>query len=216
MFIVVDGIDGAGKSTLVLQLAELLGSFNPEVTKEPTDHSKWGKKLRAAAVEGRLTHDQELEYFINDRRHHIDKIIGPALENGRLVISDRYVDSTLAFQTQTPSEAEELYEKLLPEIIVPEVTLILDCPVGIGLERIRERDNGDTTEFENHQVLKRARKIYESRDGENYEHLNAAGTAVQTLEQAIKILVKRFKDNSKFVDVIKRPFIEADDLIQRA
>ena len=82
MFIVVDGIDGAGKSTLVLQLAELLGSINPEVTKEPTDHSKWGKRLRAAAVEGRLPHDKELEYFRKDRLHHIDRVIKPALEKG--------------------------------------------------------------------------------------------------------------------------------------
>jgi len=215
MFIVIDGIDGAGKSTLALQLAELLGEFDLVVTKEPTDHSKWGKRLRSAAVEGRLPHEKELEYFRKDRQHHIERVIKPSMERGALVISDRYVDSTLAFQAQTPSEANKLYEDLLPEIIVPDVTFILDCPVEVGLERIIKRDNGDTTEFENHEVLKRAQKIYESRVGENYEHLNAAGTPEETLEQAIRTLIKRFKDNSEIVEVI-RPFLKADELSQIA
>lgn len=192
MFIAVDGIDGAGKTTLVRQLVERLKMFDPVATKEPTDKSHWGQKLREAARNGRLPRDEEIEYFHKDRLHHIANVIGPALAAGKTVISDRYVDSTLAFQADSPEQADELYETFLPEILVPDITFILDCPVEIGLRRIR-RDRPSLTEYEKREVLERARAIYESRSGEHYVHLDASGDPNSTFEQAWDQLFRRFR-----------------------
>ena len=80
MFLAIDGIDGAGKTTLVNHLAVLLQSLSPVITKEPTKNSKWGQRLRRAAIEGRLPLQQEIEYFHKDRLNHIENVIAPALD----------------------------------------------------------------------------------------------------------------------------------------
>lgn len=192
MFIAVDGIDGAGKTTLVRQLEELLHPLGVVVTKEPTDESKWGQIVRAAASNGRLPRDEEITYFHKDRLHHIEAVIRPALEQGKTVISDRYVDSMLAFQADSPEQADELYERYVSEIIVPDVTFILDCPVQVGLERIR-RSRPSFSQYEKEAVLERAARIYETRQGENYIHLDASKAADDTFHQAADHLIARLR-----------------------
>ena len=203
MFLAIDGIDGAGKTTIVRQLAELLGPLDPVVTKEPTDISHWGRRLREAAVNGRLTHDQEIEYFHKDRVNHIQHVIQPSLKEGRAVITDRYVDSTLAFQAHSPEEADALYERFLPDIKVPDISFILKCPVEIGIERIRMRNgNEGFSTFEVHDVLVRAQKIYESRRGPNYEMIDAGGSIEDTFCQAFNALKRRFSEEKEILDII--------------
>lgn len=195
MFIAVDGIDGSGKTTLVSRLAALLSPLNPLVTKEPTDRSKWGQRLREATLKGRLPVELELEYFHRDRVWHIDNVIAPALREGRPVLCDRYVDSTLAFQTSTSAEADNLYESFVDEILVPDLTLILDCPVEIGLERIRKR-NGGLSQFETVATLSTAKRIYDSREGKNYRHIDASRSADETFLQAVDYI----KERAAFLD----------------
>ena len=184
MFIAVDGIDGAGKTTLVGGLADILNAYAPLITKEPTDDSEWGRRLRASATEGRLPRDRELEFFRKDRVFHVEQVIRPALEAGRWVISDRYVDSTLAFQTDSPEEADTLYQAMLDEILVPDLTIILDCSAEIGLRRVWEARHA-LSQFEKLQTLMKAEKIYRSRRGANYVHIDAEDSAERTLEDAV-------------------------------
>ena len=205
MFIAVDGIDGAGKTTLVRQLADVLGPCDPVVTKEPTGNSDWGKKMRVAAAEGRLDRESELENFQKDRLHHIETVIQPAIEDDRIVISDRYVDSTLAYQANSPKEADALYERLKEEIVVPDVTFILVCPVEVGLERIRKRNGKPFSHFESQEFLRKAAAIYESRRGQNYEIIDASGEAEDTFHQAVALLAKRFSNVPQIVDAVRRP-----------
>lgn len=197
MFIAVDGIDGAGKTTLVRRLLHALAEFNPICTKEPTDQSHWGKMLRAAAVNGRLPREKEIEYFHRDRLEHLEHVVKPALTDGKVVITDRYVDSTLAFQTDTPEQAQALYERFLPEILRPDVTFILDCSVKIGLARIAKR-KGTVSQFEKTKFLERARKIYASRRGPTYVQLDARHSADETFRQAIVELARRFPSVRQF------------------
>lgn len=196
MFIAVDGIDGAGKTTLVNQLRILFEDWNPVITKEPTKNSHWGNKMRKAAMEGRLPREKEIEYFHNDRMQHIAEIIRPVVERKGVVITDRYVDSTLAFQTDTPTEADMLFERFLSDILVPDLTFILCCLVSTGLDRI-ESNRGFTSQFENLEVLERARKIYESRKGNNYALIDASGSPTETLNQAVNIITSRFSTYSQ-------------------
>jgi dTMP kinase len=191
MFIAVDGIDGAGKTTLVNQLADLLRQLDPVKTKEPTDKSEWGLSLRETATNGRMAKDKEIEFFHKDRLNHIKHVIQPALNSGQPVITDRYVDSTLAYQCHSPDEADILYEAFKSEILIPDITFILDCPVEIGLQRIN-RDRSGVTHFETSETLEVARQIFQSRKGPNYRHIVASGSAEHTFDEALKALLATF------------------------
>ncbi len=191
VFIVVDGIDGAGKTTLVQQLATQFAGLDPVVTKEPTDASEWGRALRSSATRGRMACDQEIEYFHKDRLHHLRTLVKPALAAQRLVICDRYVDSTLAFQGRSPADADIMYDGFLPDIVVPDITLILDCPVDTGLARIR-RARSKLTAFEDLSTLERAREIYRTRQGPHYVHIDASRSIEDTFRQACTELNVRF------------------------
>src|SRR5687767_11083693 len=99
LFIVIEGIDGTGKSTQAKRLGEWFLAQGREVvlSREPTD-GPWGKKLRDSAATGRLSPQDELQYFLNDRREHVEEKIQPALAGGKVVILDRYYFSTMAYQ----------------------------------------------------------------------------------------------------------------------
>lgn len=191
MFFAVDGIDGAGKTTLVNYLKGIFKEFNPLLTKEPTNISQWGKKLREAASQGRLTDKEELAYFREDRKYHLEHLIEPALSEGRLVITDRYVDSTLAFQAKTPEGADILYASIVDEIRVPDITFILSCPVSIGLGRVRARDGENLSQYETEETLSIASSIYESRHGDHYVKLKATGSPEDTLKAALLAIEER-------------------------
>lgn len=193
IFIAIDGIDGSGKTTLSGQLQQLLADYEPEITKEPTAESEWGRRLRQSAVEGRLPRETEIEFFHKDRLHHIETLIRPCLEEGRIVICDRYVDSTLAFQAEGPAEAETMYRNFVGDIIVPDITFILMCPVSVGLTRIQENRPEKST-FEEVETLTRAHEIYAARAklGGRYVPLDATASVQHTLRQTLSALVARY------------------------
>lgn len=193
IFIAIDGIDGSGKTTLSSNLNALLADYDPELTKEPTADSEWGRRLRLSATEGRLPREVEIDYFHKDRLHHIIHCIKPRLDEGRVVICDRYVDSTLAFQARDEDEADRMFASFSKDILLPDVTFILRCPVNIGLKRINENRPEKST-FEETATLEHAHKIYESRlnKGGNYVGLDATDSVRHTLRQAVYVLIERF------------------------
>jgi dTMP kinase len=160
LFIVIEGIDGTGKSTQSKRLADWFRSRGREVvlSREPTD-GPWGKKLRESATTGRLSAEEELECFLNDRREHVEMSIKPALAEGKVVILDRYYFSTMAYQGARgfdPAEIRLRNEAFAPR---PDLLLILDLSVESAHSRIGAR--GDTTnEFEQRDTLSRCREIF--------------------------------------------------------
>lgn len=160
LFIVIEGIDGTGKSTQVRRLGEWFVSRGREVvlSREPTD-GPWGKKLRESAATGRLSPEDELQYFLKDRRQHVEELISPALAAGKVVILDRYYFSSMAYQGSRgfdPAEIRRLNEEFAPQ---PDLLLILDLDVDTAHQRIGHR--GDSTnEFEKHESLTRCREIF--------------------------------------------------------
>lgn len=160
IFIVVEGIDGTGKSTQSKRLAEWFRSRGREVvlSREPTD-GPWGKKLRESATTGRLSAEEELECFLNDRREHVEMSIKPALAEGKVVILDRYYFSMMAYQGARgfdPAEIRRRNEVFAPQ---PDLLLILDLSVESAHGRIGAR--GDTAnEFEQRDTLSRCREIF--------------------------------------------------------
>jgi dTMP kinase len=168
LFIVIEGIDGTGKSTQVKRLGEWFEKQGREVvlSREPTD-GPWGKKLRESAATGRLSPQDELQYFLNDRRQHVEEKISPALAAGKVVILDRYYFSTMAYQGARgfdPQEIRRMNEAFAP---VPDLLIILDLDVDTAHQRIGHR--GDSTnEFEKKESLHKCREIFRSLENEPF------------------------------------------------
>jgi len=159
LLIAVEGIDGAGKSTLVRGLVSALKTKGIAVThsKEPTN-GPWGTKLRASASHGRLSVEEEIELLLRDRHEHVIELINPALARGEVVILDRYFPSMIAYQGAAGWAVDDLLRRndFAPR---PDLWLLLDLPVTNGHARINAR--GDTpNHFENEADLQRCRTIF--------------------------------------------------------
>lgn len=172
ILVVFDGIDGAGKTTQVGLLAEALqnAGLSVKTSKEPTDGT-WGRKIRESAFTGRMPIKEELAAFIKDREEHISTLINPALDNGEIVILDRYYYSTICYQGARGEDKDELRNSVMESAIVPDISFIMDIDPEISQVRIAKRD-GQPNEFEAVDELKKVRENYDwlcHRDKELYE-----------------------------------------------
>ncbi len=184
LFIVIEGIDGTGKSTQAARLADWFRGHGREVvhSREPTD-GPWGKKLRESAASGRLSPADELEYFLNDRRQHVSELIAPSLAAGKVVILDRYYFSTMAYQGARGFDPVEIRRKNEAFAPVPDLLLILDLDIDNALGRIGAR--GDTAnEFEKRDNLERCREIFLSLKDEPFVRvIDTDGTLDEVAER---------------------------------
>ncbi|MEL6104809.1 MAG: dTMP kinase [Planctomycetota bacterium] len=163
IFIVVDGIDGAGKTTQVQRFCDLFRRAKEEVlcSKEPTS-GRWGQELRRSAQAGRLDPAEELDLFIRDRQEHVTEVIQPALDAGSVVIVDRYFYSTIAYQGTRGADVESLSAQMRDLFPIPDMAFFLDLPVALAMERI-ESERGDApNEFEKADALQKCRAVFES------------------------------------------------------
>lgn len=158
--VAIEGIDGAGKTTIAALLAQYCGERGILclLSKEPTGLS-YGQQMRESAKSGRLSAEEELDFFLKDRIEHHKRAVGPALEHGGIVILDRYYWSTAAYQGArglSPGDICDMNEAVVPK---PDLVLLLDVAPEVGLGRIRSR--GDTpNDFEKLDALKICRKIF--------------------------------------------------------
>ena len=186
MFIVLEGIDGTGKSTQAKRLADDFRSRGKTVTlsREPTD-GPWGTLLRNSAETGRLSPEEELQAFYNDRKQHVGELIKPALEAGHVVILDRYYFSMMAYQGARgfdPAVIRRENESFAP---VPDLLLILDLDVDTALKRIGSR--GDTAnEFEQRANLQRCREIFLSLKNEPFARVIDANHSADEVAAGIR------------------------------
>lgn len=178
--IAFEGIDGSGKSTHSERLADFLkkSGMNVVIDHEPTD-GPWGKKLRESGLTGRHSPEIELQYFINDRKQHVDELINPSLAAGKVVILDRYYFSNMAYQGALGLDPAEIREKNEAFAPVPDLLLIMDLDVDAALDRIGAR--GDTAnEFEKRENLERCREIFLSLRNEPFVRvIDTCGTLNQ-------------------------------------
>jgi dTMP kinase len=163
LLIAIEGIDGAGKTTLAHTLRDALSRSGTPVnlSKEPTN-GPFGAQMRASATSGRLTPDEELRLLVLDRKQHVAELIGPALARGEVVILDRYFPSNVAYQGSAGLDVDDLLSAndFAPR---PDLLLLLDLEPDVGLDRIRRR--GDKpNHFETVGNLARCREIFRSID----------------------------------------------------
>jgi len=159
LFVVVDGIDGAGKSELVVRLAESFMSAGVKVmtTFEPTK-GKYGSELRNSFVGPRLPLEEEIDLFVKDRRDHIETIVRPALARNELVICDRYWHSTCAYQGARGADVEGLIRRH-EFALEPDVMFLLDLEPNTAVERIKKA-RGTFSSFERLKDLMIVREIF--------------------------------------------------------
>lgn len=160
--IVIEGIDGSGKSTSAKNLAEKLNSINIKTiyTFEPT-HSHYGAKLRDGMLSEDLDAEEELLLFVKDRKEHIEYMIKPALEEGYFIILDRYFYSSIAYQGAKGIDINRIINMHKDFIIKPDIVFIFHLPIDIALNRIISK-RGIADRFENETYLKKVDKIFHS------------------------------------------------------
>ena len=157
MFITFEGIEGSGKSTQITRLAEWLGTrFNqePVVTREPGGCAI-ADKIRGILLDvanSGMNEQAELLLYAAARAQHVAQIICPALDNGKIVLCDRFSDATLAYQgfgRGLPMSLIEEINKLATLGTKPDLTLLLDFDPEIGLNRAIQRNATATGPDEN-------------------------------------------------------------------
>jgi dTMP kinase len=160
VFIAFEGIDGSGKSTQAKKFVEWARAQGREVvsSREPTD-GPWGKKIREARFTARLSPQDELEAFINDRKEHVETLIKPALARGAIVVVDRYYYSTVAYQGARGLDPQALLARNRAFAPVPDCVVLVDLDPKLALERIQSRGEG-TDLFENLAALTKVRQIF--------------------------------------------------------
>tara|TARA_B100000674_G_scaffold71783_1_gene49553 strand:+ start:229 stop:855 length:627 start_codon:yes stop_codon:yes gene_type:complete len=144
-FISFEGIDGSGKSTQIELLAKFLKnlSFEVVITREPGG-SVGGEQIRNLLLQGetdRWSAETEILLFTAARRDHLERIILPALGDGKIVICDRFTDSTRMYQGMRGSNLRNLVELLNEKVIKcdPDLTIIIDINPETALKRAKSR-----------------------------------------------------------------------------
>lgn len=190
MLIAIEGIDGAGKTTLLQALAAHLRARTEapvRTGKEPTD-GPYGAQLRASALSGRLSAEQELQLLLDDRRAHVEEVIAPVLASGGYMLLDRYYFSTAAYQGAAGLPVPMLLERNRAFAPPPDLLLIVDVDPELGLARVNKRGD-QANHFEVPQTLQQARRIFlELAASEGAVLLDGRASAAEVLEQAVHAL----------------------------
>ncbi len=190
MLIVIEGIDGSGKTTMAKFIEEELKKrgYDVVVFKEPTN-SEWGRRIRKAFKNRNLRPEDELELFIKDRIWDVKYNILPALKAGKIVVMDRYYYSTIAYQGALgidPDYIRKLNEKIAPK---PDLVIILDIKPETALERIRMR--GDKpNRFEDLEYLRRVREIFLSLKNKNIIIIDAERDMEEVKSDVLNVVLK--------------------------
>lgn len=185
--IVFEGTDGTGKSTQLALLADYLEESGYEVisTREPTDGT-FGQRIRRLYLNREdCSPTEELELFINDRREHVRELLIPSLEDGKIVLCDRYFLSTVAYQGAIGFDIEELLElnSFAPE---PDLALLFRAPLETGLDRITNNRGDILNDFEKKDNLIRVAGIFDSIRRPYIYPINATGTIEEVHQQVLE------------------------------
>ncbi|MBC7198977.1 dTMP kinase [Stutzerimonas balearica] len=184
LFITLEGPEGAGKSTNRDYLAALLREHGVDVvlTREPggTPLAERIRELLLAPADEPMASDTELLLVFAARAQHLQQVVRPALARGAVVLCDRFTDATYAYQgggRGVPAERIALLEDFVQDVLRPDLTLVFDLPVEVGLARAAARGRLDRFEQERLEFFEAVRSTYLQRAAqapERYRVLDAA------------------------------------------
>jgi dTMP kinase len=193
--IVIEGIDGTGKTTLASALTAALRAQGGQVTAsyEPT-RGKYGARLRALAESGRekVSVEEEIALFIADRDEHQRNVVLPALNAGQDVILDRYYYyySSMAYQGARGGDVAEIERRNRAIAREPDILIMLQLPVEEALRRITQKRGEIPNLFEGREYLEKVAEIFAGIQHPNLIRLDARKTTDQLVEEILNKLAK--------------------------
>ena len=198
LFITLEGIEGAGKSTAVDFIEDFLTKEGHDVikTREPGG-TAIGEQIREILLKNEnqtLTYDSELLLVFSARAQHTQEVILPALSSGKTILCDRFTDASYAYQgggRDIDASRINLLEKWVQEDLRPNLTLLFDLDVSIGMQRTKKRSDADRFEREEINFFEKIRNTYLERaknEPQRFRIINSASSLESVKEQIITIL----------------------------
>ena len=190
LFIVFEGIDGTGKTSQITRLENFLNQQNFPVlsTYEPSN-GPYGTKLRQHFYNrDKISKEEELQLFLDDRKDHLQHTVLPALENGTIVLCDRYFLSTIAYQGATGRFTEEELLTKNNFAPAPDIALLFQAPLSVCLNRITAGRKELLNDFEQHKYLEKTAAIFSCL---NFPWLKVVNSNqnIELVEQEIRQLI---------------------------
>ena len=198
LFITLEGIEGAGKSTVVDFIEDFLTKEGHDVikTREPGG-TVIGEQIREILLKNEnytLTYDTELLLVFSARAQHIQEVILPALSLGKIILCDRFTDASYAYQgggRGIDASRINLLEKWVQGDLRPNLTLLFDLDVSIGMQRTKKRSDADRFEREEINFFEKIRNTYLERaknEPQRFRIINSASSLENVKEQIVTIL----------------------------
>jgi dTMP kinase len=198
LFITLEGIEGAGKTSNVALLKALLEEAGQEViiTREPGG-TELGERIRELVLNHRATlcADSEILLMFAARAEHLHKVIEPALSAGKTILCDRFTDATYAYQgggRGIPDTRIAMLETWVQAQLRPDLTLLFDAPVEIGLRRAGKRSTPDRFEREKNHFFERVRAHYLAAAAREPQRIRVIDAALspEKVEQQIRAIMR--------------------------
>ncbi|MDQ3877600.1 MAG: dTMP kinase, partial [Actinomycetota bacterium] len=215
-FVVFEGGEGAGKSTQMAAFSRYLTARGEEVvtTREPGG-TAIGERIRALLLDPELTEmDARTEalLYAADRAQHAVEVIKPALASGKIVVSDRFVDSSLAYQGLARGLGlDDIYEisEWATGGLIPDMVFFMKLDAAERLDRVgEERDRIEAEAEDFHEKVERAYDEIARRFPERFVVLDASSNSAQVHAEVVKAFEERTKDHSTLaIDAAQRPLI---------
>lgn len=198
MFISFEGTEGVGKTTLIQKLYEHFQQQGKQVvlTREPGG-TPLAEQIRSLLLsvnhEEQMSHDTELLLMYAARAQHLAAVILPALAQGKIVLCDRFVDSSFAYQCAGRGLSREKLQLLNQNFVskMPDITFWLDAPIELGMNRARARGALDRFEQEKVVFFESVRSGFSEihlRDAQRMKRLDATQTPEQVFAEALRYL----------------------------
>ncbi len=198
MFISFEGTEGVGKTTLIRKIHQYFEQQGKEVvlTREPGG-TPLAEQIRSLLLavnhEEQMSHDTELLLIYAARAQHLQQVIIPALNAGKIVLTDRFTDASFAYQCSGRGLSQEKLQLLNQTFVakMPNITFWLDAPIELGMTRARERGALDRFEQEKLSFFAKVRAGYEilwQAEPERIKRLDATQNADVVFDEALQYL----------------------------
>lgn len=197
-FITFEGGDGAGKSSLVIGIHAALIDRGLEVlqTRAPGG-TEPGRIIRELLLHPHepVVKKAELFLFLADRAQHVEKVILPSLETGKIVLCDRYNDSTIAYQGKARGFDEEEVRKMCDFAtggLIPDLTIYLDIDPNVGLNRVKEatgsKDHIEAEDIAHHQRIRQSFLQIARDDPNRFKIIDAEKSREEVFQEALRLI----------------------------
>lgn len=198
MLVTFEGPEGAGKTTIISLVKEklIMQGFLVCMTREPGSGAIGGL-IRETLLHGEyLNAKTELFLFLADRAQHVTEVLQPAIKSGKIVLSDRYIDSTIVYQGYGRGFDLKLlkqFNEMATDGLRPDLTILLDIDPRIGLQRQQKKDRLDQESLEFHQKVRQGFLDETKQEPERWKVIDASLSLEEVSSQVYEIILKHIK-----------------------